>query len=175
MKVTSADRKFLGNRPTIAASVLACSALLALVAAPWASAQAESSRTPFAFEAFNPCTRELIFFEGTIHTVTRGELTGPHGVHFSFQASGLTPAGVKYGWHSIGNTQTTFPEGQPGDPPPPDRPAGDTETSGGKVLIIRQGSEFPADDNVFRAFSHITVNANGEITSVRLTFSDECR
>jgi hypothetical protein len=165
----------LGDQQIMAARLVACLALLAVTSAPSASAQAESIRTPFAFEAFNPCTGEFIFFEGRIHSVTRGEPTEPHGIHFSVQALGVTAAGVNYGWHSIGNTQTTFPEGAPGDPPPPDRPAADTETSGSKVLIIRQGSEFPEDDNVFRAFSHITVNANGEVTSVRLTFSDECQ
>jgi hypothetical protein len=107
--------------------------------------------------------------------VARGEPTEPHGFNFSLVGTGVSDTGAHYVFISVANGQTTFPEGEPGFPPPPDRAAGDAFTSVGRLLVIRQGSASPADDQSFFALDHITATPDGEITAIKIMFDEHCQ
>jgi hypothetical protein len=165
----------LQTRLRVWSCALAIAVFSAFAGVPSAQAQAESTREDFAFSIVNPCTDETILFEGTVHNVARGEPTEPHGFNFSLVGTGVSDTGAHYVFISVANGQTTFPEGEPGFPPPPDRAAGDAFTSVGRLLVIRQGSASPADDQSFFALDHITATPDGEITAIKITFDEHCQ
>lgn len=175
------SKRFLSPTLLLAAAALAATvaAVFSLAAAASSQAAAVSSRTPFAFGWVNPCTEEVVFLEGTIHLVSRGgepPFVGPHGFHFSVQARGISNTGMKYVLVDVQNVQTTFPEAAfPGQEPPPERPAADIYTAVVRIQLIRQGSESPADDQRYFVDAHITENANGEITVLRLDVDERCQ
>ena len=166
----------LRTRRRVSSCALAIAAFLGLAGAPSAHAQGESTMERIVFGGFNPCTGESIVFEGRVHNVARGELTGPHGITGSLQGTGVSDTGVHYVWISVGSTQLTFPEGEPGFPPPPERAGADIETSVSRVLIIRQGTGPSGDDDFsFFGLMHITETPDGEIMAIWLTVDDHCQ
>jgi hypothetical protein len=166
-------------RPRLRNLLLAATAtLFCLSLAASSQAAAVSSRMPFTFDLVNPCTGEVVLLDGTIHLVSRGgepPFEGPHGFHFSVQAQGVSDAGARYVLVDVQNVQTTFPEGEPGEDPPADRPAADTSTEIVRIQLIRQGNGPLEDDQTFFVTAHITVNPQGDITALKLEFEEDCR
>jgi hypothetical protein len=163
------DMLVIPNRVKVIAVMVTALALaaglltLALLAKP-AQAQADTTRVndriPFTGTLTNPCTEEAIFFEGTIHFVfhtTEDASGGFHSKgHFDLQVQGESASGAKYLSPEVDNQQsfTAFSESP------------NNFTLERTVLFIRQGETAEEDDFQFKTLSHVTVNANGEITSV---------
>jgi hypothetical protein len=142
----------------LAAGLLA----LALGAKP-TQAQAENSKVNdrFTFEGrelLNPCTGEVVSYEGTEHFVfhTTEDASGGFHIrsHTNVQAQGVSTSGAKYVAHSIDNSHDFFSE------------SAENFQFTSTVQFIRQGSETSEEDFVLKQVSHVTVNANGEITSL---------
>jgi len=144
---------------------------LALLAKP-TQAQAETAtvneRFPVAFEIENPCTGEVVFIEGTLHSVfhiTRDADGGFHiKGHNNFQAQGVSPSGAKYVVHESANRQLNFRD-----------ESADNFTFLVTLEAIRQGSATPEDDFKVKALIHITANANGELTAEVVKIRGECK
>jgi hypothetical protein len=146
--------------------------MLALQAKP-AQAQAETStsteRVPFTFTGLtNPCTGETFFVEGTQLLVFHSTLDADGGEHFyvdsTFEGRGVSDSGAKYVFHETNPTHTKLA---------PDSANNFTSTATGS--FIRQGSATPEDDFVIKLMDHITINANGEVTSLTTTMEIECQ
>jgi hypothetical protein len=144
--------------------------MLALQAKP-AQAQAETGTSPqrfsFAATSINPCTGETFFVEGTQLFLFHSTLDANGGEHFdvnsTVQAQGVSDSGVKYVFHETAPTHLTLTL---------DAAKNFTSTDTGR--FIRQGSATPEDDFVVKFVSHVTINANGELTSEFATMEIEC-
>jgi hypothetical protein len=144
--------------------------MLALQAKP-AQAKAETDTFPqrfsFAGTLINPCTGETFFVEGTQLFVFHATLDADGGEHFyvnsTFQGQGVSDSGAKYVFHETTPTHTKLA---------PDSANNFTSTTTGRY--IRQGSATPEDDFVIKLMSHVTINANGEVTSLTTTMEIEC-
>jgi hypothetical protein len=147
----------------VSALALAASLLtLALVLAKPAQAQAQTStdtdRTPF-IELFSGCGSEQFLLEGTLFTVAHTTMNANGGsltkfqFHLKGQGEGLS-SGDKYVVNNIANANINRPPGA-------DLIAREAHT----VKVIRQGSATPTDDLQIKAFFHITINAQGEVTA----------
>jgi ABC-type phosphate transport system substrate-binding protein len=111
------------------------------------------------------CAVDPVFVEGTFHFVSHTTIDANGGFHTKVQATiqgqgeGLR-SGDKYVFHQVaifhvnstGASNQTF-----------------TET----VKIIRQGSDTTTDDFNSRFVFHVTVDANGEVTTNFVKFEDE--
>jgi hypothetical protein len=140
---------------------------LALLEKP-AQAQAETitstDRIPVSFSV-ESCSGELVFVEGTSLTVAHTTIDANGGFHTNFQfnvkgqGEGLS-SGDKYIFNSTANTHINAP--------------GPFNATVNQTLkIIRQGSdETTGDFNGFFVF-HVTVNANGDVTTEFLKVEDE--
>jgi hypothetical protein len=141
---------------------------LALLEKP-AQAQAETiikdnHRSPFIF--FESGCTEPVFIEGTQHTVARTLIDANGGFHTKFhfnlqgQGEGLD-SGDKYVFKNVLNTHINSPG-----------PFNRTFTQTFKVT--RQGSASATDDVQAKVLSHVTVNANGEVSAVVNEFEFVC-
>lgn len=154
------------------ATLLAITAI-ALAGAAGAGAQATTVTTneqvPITVFAFVPCANdgagELVLLTGTLHVLTHVTIDDQGGLHVKqhFQPQGLSGVGLTTGdtYRGTGVTQTEF-----------NATAATEQTSINNFRIIGQGR-----DNNFLVHStfHVTVNANGEVTTVVDNFSTECR
>lgn len=154
------------------ATLLAITAI-ALAGAAGAGAQATTVTTneqvPITVFAFVPCANdgagELVVLTGTLHVLTHVTIDDQGGLHVKqhFQPQGLSGVGLTTGdtYRGTGVTQTEF-----------NATAATEQTSINNFRIIGQGR-----DNNFLVHStfHVTVNANGEVTTVVDNFSAECR
>jgi hypothetical protein len=115
------------------------------------------------------CTDEPVFIEGTLHTVGHTTIDATGGFHTKFQfnykaqGEGLS-SGDKYVYHDVFNDHAyeawftnTF-----------------NETFTETIKLIRQGSATPTDDLNFKVLFHVTVNAQGEVTSDVFKMESEC-
>jgi len=144
--------------------------MLALQAKP-AQAQAETGTFPqrfsFAGTLINPCTGETFFVEGTQLFLFHTTLDADGGEHFNvnstIQAQGVSDSGVKYVFQETGPTHIKNA-----------LDSANTFTSTDTGRFIRQGSTTPEDDFVVKIMSHVTINANGELTSESTTLEIEC-
>ena len=145
----------------VVALALAVSLLmLAVVLAKPAQAQAltftDTDQAPFSF--FGGCT-ETAFIEATLYTVAHTTIDPNGGRHTKFhfrvqgQGEGLS-SGDKYVFNVAANENRNSPTR-----------ADLTFTLTQNVKIIRQGSTTPTDDFQGKALFHLTVNAQGELTS----------
>jgi hypothetical protein len=146
----------------VVALALAASLLtLAVVPAKPAQAQAQTftdtDQEPFPFSG--GCTETAVFEDATLYTVAHTTTDANGGFHTTFhfkvkgQGVGLS-SGDKYVVNWQGNLNRYFP---PGSLP--------TLTQTETLKIIRQGSATPTDDLQLKVVFHITVNAQGEVTS----------
>jgi hypothetical protein len=134
---------------------------LALLEKP-AQAQAETitDKDRSTFEGFfNSCTGEEVFIEGTMHTVahTTIDANGERHIkfHFSLQGQGEgASSGDKYVFHRVDNSHQNFTEDNA------------NFTFSDSANLIRQGSATPTDDLQGKILFHITINAQGEVTTV---------
>jgi hypothetical protein len=145
-------------------------ALAAGMALAQATTDTFNGRSPFTSEFINPCTGELVLFEGTSHFVFHRTEDAGGGFHFkghnNNQAKGVSDSGAKYVFHDVGNFQENFRVFSE---------SADNFTSMGTEQVIRQGSETAEDDFQLKLLFHVTINANGEITSEVEQIESECK
>ncbi len=161
-------------RLVVVVSALALAAgllTLALLAKPTqAQAQTETFNERFAFEfvAFNPCTGEEFFAEGTSHVVfhiTQDPSGGSHvKSHLDSHGQGVSESGAKYVLHDTTNGQNNFRLF-----------AQENFTATETFKTIRQGEATPEDDFLTHVVFHYTFNANGELTSEVVKVEVECK
>lgn len=154
------------------ATLLAITAI-ALAGAAGAGAQATTVTTneqvPITVFAFVPCANdgagELVLLTGTLHVLTHVTIDDQGGLHVKqhFQPQGLSGVGLTTGdtYRGTGVTQTEF-----------NATAATEQTSINNFRIIGQG---PDNNFLVHSTFHVTVNANGEVTTVVDNFSTECR
>jgi hypothetical protein len=150
----------------LAAGLLA----LALGAKP-TQAQAETEkindRATLEGELFNECTGEFVPYEGTEHFVLHITEDASGGFHFrghtNVQVQGVSTSGAKYVAHATSNSHDFFSE------------SAENFTFTQTVQFIRQGSETAEDDFQVKGLEHVTVNANGEVTSSFEELEIECK
>ena len=146
---------------------------LALLSQP-AQAQAETDtfnqRVPVEAEIANPCTGELVTFEGTVHQVVHRTVDASGGFHFkgqtSVQVQGVGTSGAKYVAHETRNEQSNVDVVSE---------SASNFTFTDTVQFIRQGSETSEDDFQGKLTIHTTINANGELTSEVVNTETECK
>ena|SRR5215211_6080119 len=159
----------------VVALALAASLLtLAVVLAKPAQAQAQTDhfneRVPISGVFVNPCTGEEVTYEGTIHLVFQRTEDASGGFHFkghqNIQVQGVGTSGAKYVILETNNQQQNFDVFSE---------SASSFTSTDTFQVIRQGSETAEDDFQGKATFHVTVNANGEVTSDVVKFESECK
>jgi hypothetical protein len=163
-------------RVVVVVSALALAAgllTLTLLGKP-AQAQAETVtdtfRDAFTFETGgrfdNGGCSEIVFIEGTLHTVSHTTIHANGDFHTKFlfnlkgQGEGLS-SGDKYVYNLTSgfNVNATGPF---------------TRTSTRTFKITQQGSATATDDLQGKVLFHVTVNANGEVTTVVDQFEVAC-
>jgi hypothetical protein len=161
-------------RVVMVVSALALAAgLLALAAlATPAQAQAETftdtDQTPTSL-LIQGCQgpTEPIFIEGTLHTVAHTTTDANGGSHTKFQfnlrgeGEGLD-SGDKYVFHDVTNLKANFT-------------GASNQTVTLTFQIIRQGSATTTDDRQGKLLAHVTVNAQGDVTTEVIKSEFECR
>jgi hypothetical protein len=151
----------------LAAGLLA----LALGAKP-TQAQAETDhfndRVPVEGVFFNECTGEFVTFEGTQHIVGHSTEDASGGAHFWIrlhsQVQGVSTSGAKY----VARGNTSFHDNISSE-------SAANFTFMETIQFIRQGSETAEDDFQSKFLFHVTVNANGELTSEVEQVDVECK
>jgi hypothetical protein len=150
----------------LAASLLTLAVVLAKPAQAQASTVTSTDRIP-ASGVIDGCPpSEPISVEGTLKTVAHTTIDANGGyhttlqIHLKGQGVGLD-SGDKYVYNQLANhhLNATGPS---------------NETSTFNFKIIRQGSVSTTDDANATAVFHVTVNANGEVTTQFDRFEDEC-
>jgi hypothetical protein len=138
--------------------------------APRVSAQTEITNefVPLFGATFVPCANggagETVFYEGTLHEVTRAteSASGNFSITFHSNPQGVKGTGEITGdiYQGTGSSTATFTMGP------------------GQTVAIASSFQLigPGTDNNFRLHvtAHLTVNANGEVTSEVDNFSAEC-
>jgi len=138
--------------------------------APLASATTTVTNdfVPLFGATFVPCANggagETVFYQGTLHEVTRSteSASGNFSITFHSNPQGVKGTGEITGdtYQGTGSATATFTMGP------------------GQTVAIASSFQLigPGTDNNFRLHStfHITVNANGELTSMVDNFSAEC-
>ena len=158
----------------VSALALAAGLLTLTLLAKPAQAQAEtfkdSFQGPLTKLVTNPCTKEEVLLEGTQNLLVHTTIDANGGAHIlirgnSAQLQGESASGVKYVAHQTINQilNGSFSS-----------ETGTTFTVTNTLQVIRQGSATPTpDDFVLNQVTHVTLNANGEITSVVNEFNQE--
>jgi hypothetical protein len=154
------------------ATLLAITAI-ALAGAAGAGAQATTVTTneqvPITLFAFVPCANdgagELVELTGTLHLLSHVTIDAQGGLHVKqhAQPQGVSGIGLTTGdrYQGTGVTQSQF-----------NATAAVEETFINNFRIIGQG---PDNNFLVHSTFHVTVNANGEVTTVVDNFSIECR
>ncbi|HEX2186833.1 MAG TPA: hypothetical protein VHN78_15150 [Chloroflexota bacterium] len=148
-------------------------ALLAIgTAAPTFAAVVVQEQFPLAVSMPHPCIPgEEVAFSGTFHTVVSVTKDAAGGLHAAVHSNlanfqGTGTSGAEYvlaaGQLAQGNLQ--FTKGSQAE-------VTFTQTT----LVIRKGSDTPADDFLLHLTEHITVNANGELTVSHFRVTAECK
>ena len=114
----------------------------------------------------NPCNGEVVSLSGTVNLRSHVTIDQNGGIHFNIHentqglsGTGLT-TGAKYQVNSAEDQETNFKS----------LPAESTFTMHSNV--IAQGS---VPNFVFHLTTHVTVNANGEVTALVLNQSSDCK
>lgn len=156
------------RRIFLTALILACSLATSIsFAPPRAFAQAttitDNQTVPIDFIA-TACNGETATISGTSHVVVHLTTT-PDGhttfkTHIQFQLSGTSASGITYNANeTVDSNEITNAGGA------------QVLTSVGQLHLISQGS---TDNLVVRTTIHVTVNANGQITSTSFEFTTDC-
>ena len=125
----------------------------------------DTNRIPVSETVGGLCSDEPIFVEGTLLTVVHTTIDANGGGHTTFQfhikgeGVGLE-SGDKYVYNNLSRNEfnSTGPF---------------NETFTATFKVIRQGSVSTTDDLNARAVFHVTVNANGEVTTEFVRFEEE--
>jgi hypothetical protein len=157
-------KKISANFKTLIALLIAVACTVAL--APTANAQASSMTdnvtVPIDFIATS-CSGETVTISGQSHVLVHTTTNDNHTTfetHIQFHLNGTSAGGTRYianeEVNSITNTSTNGAQ---------------VFNSTGQLHLIAQGS---ADNLVVRTTIHVTVNANGQITSTSFEFTTDC-
>ena len=142
---------------------------LALVIVPTTSSAAvvQNIRVPLDVTFPNPCTADTMHFTGTIHLLAAETSDGSGGfhIHFDNNVSGVTAVGSPSGtvYHGVGGGWFELNARDP-------YPFVATSTSTFGLVSVGSAPNF-FEQTTF----HITVNANGTITSDVAKVSITCR
>jgi hypothetical protein len=154
------------------ATVLTAAAM-ALAGAAVADAEATAVTTneqiPITLVVFVPCANggagELVELTGTLHVLTHVTSDAQGGLHVKqhFQPQGISGTGLTTGdkYQATGVTQEEF-----------NATVGITDTFINNFRIIGEG---PGNNFLVHTTFHVTVNANGVVTTIVDNFSIECR
>ena len=129
---------------------------------------------PFAVTLFNGCTGEYVLFQGFVHSKYTLGVSESGMIHGSDEsnvesAQGVTLTGVRYVLIESSTDHKNFDMTDLA-------PVSITQES--TLHFVRQGEDptFPLGDDFYVHLSnHVTVNANGEVTSEFDTGEPECR
>jgi hypothetical protein len=149
----------------LAASLLTLAVVLAKPAQAQAQTFTDTFQGPLTTLVKNPCTGEAVLLEGTQNLVVHTTIDANGGFHFltrgNAEVQGESASGVKYVAHQTLQERSNSESAT-------------TYTFTNTFQVIRQGSATPTpDDFVLKEVTHVTVNANGEITSVVNEFNEE--
>jgi len=161
-------------RVVVVVSALALAAGLLMLASLAKPAQAQPQQrvnevVPIDSAVVNPCTdpEEVVSIEGTQHLIFFTNVDANGGSHSKgqiiLQAKGVSDSGAEYVIHSSMISQDNSEPGQ-----------GFTFIFTGTTTFVRQGSDTPPDNLLVKETNHVTVNANGELTSVFTEFEAVC-
>jgi hypothetical protein len=155
------------RRAAFAAAALSTTAAFA-VAVPIASAANVANLfIPLSGQAVNSCNGELVTFSGPVHVVVDVTSDGAGGFHMVVSQNVVN-------WTGSGDQGNNYvlPQTSHTSRYESDVKAGSTTTGTLSQLAISKGS---APNFELFALSHVTVNANGEVSSSIDTFSADCR
>jgi len=151
--------------------LLALAAVLAWATPPPVRAEViENDSIDFTgFTVFVPCAAggagELVVFTGQLHVLFEVTVNNGGGFHIKehFQPQGLSGVGLTTGdkYQATGVTQEEI-----------NLAAGEEETFINNFRMIGQG---PGNNFLIHETFHITINANGDVTTVQDNFSVECK
>jgi hypothetical protein len=163
-------------RVVVVLSALALAVGLLTLALPASPAQAQpdqmfNERLPFAFTTVHSCTNEEVSIEGTQHLIFFTNEDANGGFHFkghnNLQATGVSASGAKYVIRESLNNHNNFNEFSE---------SASNFTMTDSFHMIRQGPATATEDEiVVKVVFHVTVNANGEVTSVVDQFEAVCQ
>jgi hypothetical protein len=148
-------------RWTLLAAVLAT---LCLAITSIANARSVSLRFPTSGEFADACLAEPLFFtyEGTFHIV--GDENGEHA-HVKLMGKGRDAAGNRFIFTAWSNSNQDLDL---------DAPGAKVFNFVSKVTVNKLGKSIPNDDLVQNLHTHVTQNANGEITANFTRLEVEC-
>ena len=145
-------------------------ALAAGMALAQATTDTFHDRTRFTDEHFNPCIGEVVPVEHFQHLVFHRTADAGGGFHFkghlNSQLKGEEGSSAKYVVHAISNDQENFDVFSE---------SAENFTLTATFQFIRQGSETAEDDFQAKVLWHVTVNANGDVTSEVFEVEEECK
>jgi hypothetical protein len=131
-----------------------------------------STTAPFSSEKYNSCSNELVVLSGEQHILLHSTIDSSGGLHFTIamnidQVRGLgVPSGTSY----VGTSASSDTGHNIVGKGPFVGPAEITATS--EFNMISQGAE---PNFLAHVTSHITVNAQDQVTAVVSDFTIECR
>jgi len=141
-------------------------ALLPAAASAQATPEHENFRSPFEFSLSNPCSGELVVFNGTVSGNVTSFMDSSGQIHFTAHqlvtGRGQGALGNRYSFSDTFNTSVMFD--------PDNAPFVITQSIVDHV--IAQGN---APNFVLHTTVHTTINANGEVTANTVNSSAECR
>ena len=145
---------------------LACSLLASSMMFGQATTQTTELKTPLNFTAFIPCAGESVQLSGELHTVSHVTFDANGGFHLEqmsqpINVSGLSASGVRYQGTGVTRSSVNI------DGPPPLE-----QTMINNFRIIGQG---PGNNYLVHVTLHMTVNANGTVTSNVTNASIDCK
>ena len=88
--------------------------------------------------------------------------------HSNISGRGASPSGAKYVAVNQLNLIVNLTQSET-------EPGAVTGTDESHILVLRQGEDAPEEDFIMRYITHITINANGELTAVVDFLDTECR
>ncbi len=140
-------------------------ALAVLVMVPVNAEVLQNEKAPFEWYMYSPCTGEEFVIAGVDHfvyAVTEDGAGGYHvKIHENVKGTGEAASGQTYKFNGVANQEYNLGPG-------------DVVTYSMKEHLKANGNA--ADDDLWIKYTvHITVNANGEVTSERDNYEMECK
>jgi hypothetical protein len=166
------------NRVRVVVVVSALAVCLLTLALPASPAQAQpdqmvNERLPFAYTTYHSCTNEEISIEGTQHLIFFTNEDANGGFHFkghnNLQGTAVSVSGAKYVIQESLNNHNNYDFDVVSE-------SASNFTMTDSFHMIRQGPATTTEDEIaVKVVFHVTVNANGEVTSVVDQYEAVCK
>jgi hypothetical protein len=144
------------------ATVLSVTAVLLGIAAPVTRAAATEYRIPYDAGLLNPCNNEIVHMTTVLQVVGMGDVNSDHQIFQLFiMGKGSDDLGNSYTIHNTSTDSVMRPNS-----------GSLTETAQQSVGVISAGS---APNFTVDFLFHLTIDANGNLTSFIYTSTTECR